>query len=438
VKYAVFWAALAAVPALAAVLSLNKRWIGWTFFGMLAGLYLYEGTSISFVSYEFYHGTANGVEISVLHLLAFAVILALGIRGKWQTPFPEGGIRLYALYFLLCLPSLWNADSFVIGWLEVWKMVMLFLFWHAVYGYLMATGDADTVLKAVALFVIANALKAAQQHYAFLSVKGVFPHKNGLAMGMNLLGPVFLAGYLQLGVRNRLGLVCTAAFAGAALCTMWSYSRGAIAALPVGYGITATCCLLGARHFPGATLRRLSPVFLAGLVGLGVIWPHLVERFQGASPASKDTRVVLAHCALEMMKDHPLAGVGVNNWSLNMGPEHPYQETVEARLDKELRYSGIVETVYLLTGAECGIPALLAMLAWFGWNWTKCARASWRLRGTKWHFVAAGLTGGLAANYLQSCLEWVLRQRRTMFLLMICFALAAWVGTLRRGKEKEA
>ena len=68
----------------------------------------------------------------------------------------------------------------------------------------------------------------------------------------------------------------------------------------------------------------------------------------------------------------------------------------------------------------------------------KCARATWRLRGTQWHFVAAGLTGGLTANYLQSTLEWVLRQRRTLFLLMFCFALAAWLGTLRRGKEKEA
>ncbi|MBP5787288.1 MAG: O-antigen ligase family protein [Kiritimatiellae bacterium] len=437
-KYAVFWLALAAVPALAAVLSLNKRWIGWAFYGMLAGLYLYEATSISFVSYESYHGTANGVEISVLHLLALAVVLALAIRGKRQPLLPEGGIRLYVVYFVLCLPSLWNADSVVIGWLEVWKLMMLFLFWHAIYGYLAATGKAETVITALALFVIANGLKVVDQHYAFRSIQGVFPHRNGMAMAMNMLGPMFFAGYLQLGLRNRLGIACFGAFAFAGLCTMWSYSRGAIAVLPIGYSITTACCLLGARHSTGAIWRRLLPMVLVGLLGLVAIWPHLVERFQGASPASKNTRIILAHCAWEMMKDHPLAGVGINNWSLNMEPDHPYQETVEAKLDQVMSYSGLVETVYLLTGAECGIPALLAMLAWFGWNWVKCARATWRLRGTQWHFVAAGLTGGLTANYLQSTLEWVLRQRRTLFLLMFCFALAAWLGTLRRGKEKEA
>lgn len=437
-KYAVFWAVLAATPALAAVLSLSQRWIGWMFYGMLAGLYLYEGTSISFVSYEMYHGTANGVEISILHILALAVVLALALRGKRQYPFPEGGIRLYALYFLLCLPSLFNADSFVIGWLEVWKLIMLFLFWHAVYGYLVATGNAGTVLKALAFFLIANTLKVLDQHYAYESVKGVFPHKNGMAMAMNLVGPMFLAGYLQLGLRNRLGLLCTAAFCCSALCAMWSYSRGAIAVLPIGYGIAAGLSLLGARPSREGVWRRMVPILLAGLVGLVAIWPHLVERFEGASPASKDTRVFLAHCAWEMMKAHPLAGVGINNWSLNMEPEHPYQEIVEEKLDKERNLSGIVETVYLLTGAECGIPALLAMIAWFGWHLLASLRAERRLRGTEWHFLAAGLAGGLTANYLQSSLEWVLRQRRTMFLLLLCFALVAWLRTLGNGKEKAA
>lgn len=436
-KYLVFWGALMAVPLLACVLVFQKRWTRWAFYGMMAALYLYEQTSISFVSYEMYHGTANGVEISLLHLLALAVVLALAIRGKWLPPFPEGGIRLYVLYFFLCLPSLWNADSVVIGWLEVWKMIMLFLFWHAAYGYLVTTDDAETIVTVLALFMIANTLKVVQQHYAFQTTKGVFPHKNGMAMAMNLLGPVCLAGYLQMGLRNRLGRWCTAAFLGAALCGMWSYSRGAIAVMPVGYGIAAAGCLASSRFSP-RVMRRMLPVGLAGLLGLAAIWPHLVERFQGASAASKETRVILAYCATEMMKAHPWAGVGINNWSLNMDPEHPYQERVEDKLGKKLDFRGIVETVYLLVGAECGIPALLAMLAWFLWHAVAALGASWRLRGTRWHFLAVGLTGGLTSNYLQSTLEWVLRQRRSMFLLMLCFALVAWLRTLRREKEKMA
>jgi O-antigen ligase len=438
VKYAVFWAVLAATPALAWVLALSKRWIRWAFYGMLGGLALYEETSISFLSNEFYRGTSRGMEVSILYILALAVVLALALRGKRQPPFPEAGIRLYAVYFLLCLPSLWNADSVVIGWLEVWKMMMMFLCWHAVYGYLAATGDADAVIKALALVVFANTVAVVRQHYAFLLTQGIFPHRNGMAMAMNLLGPMFLAGYLQLGLKDRLGRMCAVAFACAALCGMWSYSRGATAVLPIGYGIAAGGCLLGTWRSPGAALGRLAPVLLAGLVGLASIWGHLVERFTGASSASGDTRIALNTCALEMMKDHPLAGVGINNWILNVWEDRPYMDRAEEKLQREIGDRGIVETVYLLVGAECGIPALAAMLAWFFWHGVACVKLSRSLRGTRWHFVAVGLAGGLAANYLQSTLEWVLRQQRTFFLLVFCFAVIAWLRTWKPEKEKAA
>lgn len=437
-KYLVFWAVLAAVPVLAWCMALWKRSIRWTFYAMIAGLYLYEETSISFISYETYHGTSGGMEVSLLHILALAVILALAFRGKMLSPFPEGGARLYALYFFLCLPSLWNADSLVIAWLEIWKMMMMFLFWHAVYGYLVSTGDGEAVVKALALLVIVNGLKVLQQHYAFQAAQGMFPHRNGMGMAMNLLGPMFFAGYLELGLRDRLGRVCALAFAFAGLCGMWSYSRGAIAMIPLGYGIAAGACLLGGVPSVGAMARRLVPVLLAGMLGLVAIWPHLVERFTGAPAGSKFTRVALAHCAWDMMKTHPFAGVGINNWSLNLEPEHPYLDHVREKLDNDVSYVGIVETVYLLVGAECGFPALIAMLGWFAWHWVASLKAAWRLRRTRWHFVAAGLSGGLLANYLQSTLEWVLRQRRTMFLLVFCFALIAWLRTLDRGKEKAA
>ena len=46
-----------------------------------------------------------------------------------------------------------------------------------------------------------------------------------------------------------------------------------------------------------------------------------------------------------------------------------------------------------------------------------------RLRGTPWFFVPAGLLGGLTVNYLQSALEWVLRQQLNLVILMFVFAL---------------
>lgn len=106
-----------------------------------------------------------------------------------------------------------------------------------------------------------------------------------------------------------------------------------------------------------------------------------------------------------------------------MDPVHPYQDRASEKLGVELNYRGIVETVYLLVCAECGVPALLAMLAWFASYWFLCLRLMRRLRGTPWFFVPAGLLGGLTVNYLQSALEWVLRQQLNLVILMFVFAL---------------
>ena len=434
-KYWIFWLSLAGVPVLSWLLSLNHRWLRWAIFGMVLGLYVYQPTAINFLSHEWYTGTSRGMEISLIHLLALAVLLALALRGKRYRFFPEPGIRLYAVYFLLCLPSLLNADDAVIGWLEVWKMILLFPFWHAVYRYLRATGDVGCVVVALAVFVLADFVSVLHQHYGGrFQVCGVFPTWNSLGAGMNLLGAVFLAGYLQLGLRRWMGWLCAAACVGAAVSTIWSYSRASIATMPVAYGMAALGSLIGGER-RRRVLVRLTPVALAGVVGLCIAWGHLVDRFVNAPKQSGETRREMAYCAHEMIKDHPFAGVGINNVTLNMQSPHPYRDRAEVMMGKELNTGGIVETLYLLVGAECGIPTALALIAWFGWHVLVGLKGTWTLRRTEWHFVAAGLAGGICANILQGTLDWALRQPMNLFLLGFCFALAEYLAGRERSTE---
>ena len=422
-KYAIFaLAALGTLP-LAFLLCINVRWMKHAFWLMVVAMCLYQQTAINFFSNEFYPGTARGMEVSLIYLLAFAILAALAIRGKTKGVLSAGGPRLYLLYFLLCMPSLFAADDLLISWLEVWKMLMILLFYCAVRAYLGATDDVKTVFKALAIFTIANALFTAKAHYAGVyQPSGVFPHRNGMAMGMLLLGPMFFAGYLSYGLGSKRGVLCAVAFAGAGISTMWSYSRGAMAMVPVAYGVAALATLREKTKTWKKT-KRLLPIVIAGLLGLAAMLPRIVERFKEAPTSSGDTRIELAHCAFEMIKDRPLTGVGINNWSLNMEPDHPYQRLASEAVGRELNYRGIVETVYLLVCAECGIPALLAMLAWFAWYWFLCLRLLGRLRGGEWRFIPAGLLGGLMVNYMQSALEWVLRQQLNLVCLMFVFAL---------------
>ncbi len=438
-KYYVFSLALLGLPFLSFLLYFNFRWVKYAFWGMVAAMCLYHPTSINFFSHEDYPGSSRGMEVSLIHLLAFASLVAFLVRGKIQRLFPETGYKLYFIYFLLCLPSLAYAADGLIAWFEVWKMIMLFIFYLMVYSYLKTTDDVRSVLVSVALFTLVNFFVVAKQHYGGVyQPSGVFPHRNCMGMAMLLFGPLFYAYYLTRRLKTRVDMLCAVAFPLATVATFWSYSRGSIAMVPIAYGITTMACSWDGKGLAGK-VKKLLPLVIVANIGLLAMMPRLVSRFENAPDASTNTRIELAHCAWEMIKDNPFAGVGINNWSINMGPEYPYQERAGDALGVKLTYNGIVETVYLLIWAECGIFALLGFIVWLLWYWFVCFRLLRRLRGTQWYFIAAGLLGGFTANYLQSALEWVLRQQLNLVCLMFMFALASYLNTSWRKlvSEKE-
>ena len=453
-KYLVFMVAALGVFPLSVLLLLDGRWMRYVFFGIAASICLYQSTAINFFSHEEYRGTALGMEVSLVHLLSLALLIALLVRGRfkgWDPDsgfrgsfatlfstmllrrfwgwFPEGGLRLYLLYFLLCLPSLATASDGLIAWFELWKMMLLYVFYLTTYTYLKSSDDVKTILQVLGLLAIVNTVLVVLSHFGGIyQPRGFFPHRNGMAMAMQLLGNLFFAGYLMNGIKPLFGKFCLLACGGAVLSTIWSYSRGAIMLLPVAYSITALACLMEKK---GRKLKfkRLLPTLVIGAIVAAIALPRILERFANAPQKSGDTRVELAYCAREMIRDEPLRGVGINNWSLKMAPPYRYKDLASAALGVELDYTGIVETIYLLVGAECGIPALLALIAWFFWYWVSCIRLLRRLKGTWWYFIPAGLLGGLSAQYLQSALEWVLRQQRNMILLLMAFAVISYLNT---------
>ena len=424
-KYFVFILAALGVPPLGFLLYINKRWQKYAFWAMIGAMILYNATSINFLSEETYRGTSRGMEVSVIHLFTFAILISLKLQGKLAKLIPETGFGLYLIYFLMCMPSLSQVDDMKVAWFEIWKMVLLYFFYLAVYYYLKATDDVKSVLNGLAFYAIINLLIVMKDRFfGVYQAHGAFPHQNSMAMAMQLLGTLFFAAYLAHGIRGKFGRLATTACACAAIATLRSFSRGAIALLPIAYGITTLASI--SRRRMHKMVSRLIPIALIGTVGIGLALPKIIERFEEAPEASGNTRVELAYCAREMIADKPLTGVGINNWSIKMQQPYEYQEQASVIVGRDLDYDGIVETVYLLVAAECGIPALLAMLAWFGWHWFSCLRLIKRLKGTEWAFVPAGLLGGLTAIYLQSCLEWVLRQQINLFLLVFLFAIISY------------
>ena len=423
-KYAVFAIAMMGVPPLAVIISMNKAWMKYAVWAMVAALAAYQGTAINFFSNEHYRGTSRGMEVSVVYLFAAAMLIAAAIKHRKPKLVPSWGAAVFVLYFALCLPSWTSAENTLFSWMEIWKMIMLYMTYLSVRAYLNVTDDVKSIVKGLAVFVVFNFLLVVKDHFmGVYQPRGVFPHQNCLAMAMHLFANLFFAYFLAGGWRGS--KLNTLAFVAASACIVRTYSRGAMAMIPVSFAVTfALMAFVGLKTPKVRLLKRVIPLALVGFVGLAAMLPRIVERFKTAPEASKNTRIELALCAKEMIADEPWRGVGINNWGIKINPPYEYAERAGRNNNRGEDFrDGIVETVYLLVGAECGIPALAAMLLWFLWYLILGVRLVKRLKGTPYVAIPAGLAGGFVACYLQSCLEWVLRQQMNLILLMFFFAV---------------
>ncbi len=427
-KYLVFTAVLLSVPLAAAILAMDRRLLRAAMAAMLLPLLCFSATSINFFSHELYRGTSRGMEVSLIYLIAVAALLAMLYLRGLRTPLPTAGTVLYLGYFLLSLPSLATAESILFAFFELWKMAMVYLVYLATYRYLDSSGgDFRPFIAAFAVITAFVFASAVMQHFAGVyQVRAQFPHQNSMAMFMLPLATIFLSFFL-----NRRGLIrpwlALGLFILASGALLRSYSRGAIACFPLGCAVTAGVSLLHdwkARKFQSLAVMALS----AALIGLAFA-PRLIERFASAPESSGQTRRNFAIAAINMIRDEPLLGVGINNWGIKINPPYEYSRHRDPRRGFTEDYKdGIVETIYLLVAAECGLPCLLALLALFGYYWCAAWRLLGKLRRTPYFYIPAGIIGGLTGIYLQSLLEWVLKQQVNFLELVVLFAFLDYLS----------
>lgn len=423
-KYALFVLAVLGVPPLAFLLSINMRWMKYAIWAMVGALAIYQSTAINFFSHEHYRGSSRGMEVSIVYLLAAALLIVSSIKHKKPRLVPSRGSAIFLVYFALCLPSWSAAENMLYSWMETWKMIMLYITYLSIRANLNVTDDVESLVKGLAAFAIFNFLLVVKDHLAGVyQPHGVFPHQNGLAMAMHLFANMFFAFFLIKGWRHS--KLNVAAFIAATACIVRTYSRGALAMIPLSFFVTFVLSVMSApRGKRSRIFKRVIPIAVVGLAGLAAMLPRIIERFETAPEASANTRVELALCAKEMILDEPWRGVGINNWGIKINPPYDYADRAGRTNNRGEDFAdGIVETVYLLVGAECGIPALAAMVVWFLSYLFLSLFLAKKFAGTSYAAIPAGLAGGFVALYLQSCLEWTLRMQMNLILLFIFYAL---------------
>ena len=200
-KYLIFFITFMGVLPLGYMLTINRKYMRWAFFAVSLPVMMFNQVSINFFSHETYRGTARGMEVSLVYLIALAMLIGMLILHRMKPLFPDAGSKIYLVYFLLCIPSLINADNRLFSWFELWKMIMMYIVFLTTYYYLYHYRDFNSVMIAFGIVAAVTFMSVVIQHVKGIhQANGLFPHQNSMGMYMNLIAPVFFAYYFN---RNK-------------------------------------------------------------------------------------------------------------------------------------------------------------------------------------------------------------------------------------------
>lgn len=441
IKYLIFLIALLVVPPMLAMALKQSRRLRTAMIPLMVFLTV-KTQDINFISMETYRGTAKGFEVSLVDLVALGCLgyLLLRRRDIKLTPWPPGS-TFFLLFFLGSALSVVNAASPLLVAFELFKMLRMYLMFWVFSHWVQEPGQLKWFLRSVAIVMLYIFYEMLTQKYlqGMWQARGPFPHQNSLVMYVNLFNCLLFAYVLnQKRASAASSLFWLGLLAVGMLCTVFTFSRGGMMFLALGLAL-----VFAFSYTPKQiSLRKTVVLALALLVGTGIAWKasdSIKERFDTAPEESVEVRQVLAIAALRMVADKPL-GVGLNNWGIKINPPYPYGDHIPRKEsqdpEQEEEKGGLVETVYLMTAAECGWHTLLLYLILI---WSFCFRA-FRLFFTSkdplLKSISLGLAAGMTSIYLQSCFEWVLKQSNNFYQLMLVFGLVLALERFQARRRK--
>jgi len=210
-------------------------------------------------------------------------------------------------------------------------------------------------------FLVSSTLGAVYGLTAFglyLAGRGGLPRAELLSGGCNLAGTVFaVAIVVALGCIGfarrweRIALTIMVAVMGAALGA--TQSRGALVALGVGLAVLLVTSL---RSRSGKALVLALLGLFVVFVTCTYVYPPLLARYASiVKPSANSDRFEIWRTAVHMMRDHPILGVGVNNFhEVYLSYPHPEERSHEVM--------STAHNIFMEFGASTGIPGLALFL----------------------------------------------------------------------------
>lgn len=428
-KYAVFFLALIfGVPIGTAMARKRPKVEKLVFFFLI--FFTVRELAINFVSRELYRGTSRGFEVGMVDITLLIMIQLINGRKRWYptVKYPPGTV-LYALYFFFSLLSITNSATGyeVYSWFEIWKMIRMYAYFWVINNYIHDWKKIDEIMQFIGIVTIYIGLTVLKQKYIdhLYQTPGPFPHQNSLVMYMIIFNSLIFS--FLLNRRNIKLWYWLGVFALGSISIVSTLSRAGMACY-----VIACVTVWFFSFISGFSAKKIGvTVLLLLMATFGMIkaMDSIVERFKTAPQESGLTRIVLAQAGVLMANDK-LFGVGLNNFGLKVNPPydygyHIYPALHEGKLPPEdyVERNGLVETIFLMIAAETGWHNLIVFLIFLFVFYSRNYRNYRLMKNSEYRFVAIGLLGGLLGIYVESSLEWVLKQTNNFYQLMLVFGL---------------
>ncbi|BAJ01526.1 O-antigen ligase family protein [Shewanella violacea] len=391
---------------------------------------------INFVSIETYRGTTRGFEFGMVDISLY-ILLALVIKRRHRLPidwFPIGS-TLYLLYFSLSLLSTINSDIGIYSSFEILKMCRMYIYFWTIANYLRNEQQLHWLMINIGIIIFYIFLSVMKQKYLLgvFQCTGPFSHQNSLVMYISIFGAMAHAYLLNVaGSRSWLWFTI---FGMASICILATLSRAGLALFILNSLMVFTISMMSKQSDTKVRKRHLILLIILPIAGTLVLIKAsdtIIERFISAPVESKLSRVQLAKAAVNMANDKVL-GVGLNNFALKINPPYPYSAHIPMYdKDDPDETHGLVETVYLMVAAETGWLNLAVFITFLLFFYFKNIINYFRFKGSQSRFICIALIAALTCIYLQSTLEWVLKQTNNFYQLMLVFAVIATMDRMTR------
>jgi O-antigen ligase len=224
-----------------------------------------------------------------------------------------------------------------------------------------------------------------------LRPSGLFDHPIVFANFLMITLPIIAGiGYSSSNRWLRLGTASAVVIGWGGLAL--TLSRGAwvssLAAAVVFIGLAVHQRLLTVSR-----VRRLIPRMALAIALLAIAFgPSMVDRVRNSNAGNLEVRFALNRIAFAMIGSNPVNGVGLNNFIPAMSDYDP--------TDVAEYFPATVHNIYLLEGAEAGVPGLVLFVALFIAIFTTSLRRLASVTDPAMRWLAIGVMAGLAGLLL--------------------------------------